>query len=350
MRLKQITYIESGWSLKGLHFKEVSLIVGKNSVGKSKSIQALNQLVYLILQKKAIHEYDNFGYKICFEKKDSELTYSFAYRNGKVYFEHLFDNNKTYIKRNTNYTKFYEEQINPPENCLALNIRRDTILYTEIEEIIRWAENSYSLLFNRIIPGNDNNTSFFSTLSACEDLIPMFEKLNDNQKSNIVKELNNLNYQVDNLEIVKIDEKLKVLHIKEKNVRSFLWEGCLSQGMQRTLFILVFITYIASKKEKNQLLVIDDFSEGLDYDRSIKLGKYIYNFCIENNIQLITSSNDSFLMDVINLKYWNILQRDGEKVTAININNSPEIFNDFEFTGLSNFDLFSSDFITRHKK
>lgn len=55
-------------------------------------------------------------------------------------------------------------------------------------------------------------------------------------------------------------------------------------------------------------------------------------------------------MDVVDLKYWNILQRKGDKVTAINIYNSPELFEDFEFTGLNNFDLFSSDFIARHKK
>ena len=96
-------------------------------------------------------------------------------------------------------------------------------------------------------------------------------------------------------------------------------------------------------------LLIDDLCEGLDYERSTKLGKLVFEYCEKNNIQLIASSNDSFLMDVVDLKYWNILQRDETKVVAINKTNNPELFENFKFTGLSNFDLFSSDFINRHK-
>ena len=53
-------------------------------------------------------------------------------------------------------------------------------------------------------------------------------------------------------------------------------------------------------------------------------------------------------MDVVDLKYWNILRRNGNIVDSINHTTHPELFDDFEFTGLSNFDLFSSDYIARH--
>ena len=96
--------------------------------------------------------------------------------------------------------------------------------------------------------------------------------------------------------------------------------------------------------------MIDDFCEGIDYDRAIKLGKYLYQYCLANGIQLVAASNDNFLMDVVDVKYWNILQRNGDAVTAINIHNNPALFEKFDFTGLSNFDLFSSDFIARYKK
>lgn len=76
----------------------------------------------------------------------------------------------------------------------------------------------------------------------------------------------------------------------------------------------------------------------------------LFDFCTTHHIQLIASSNDTFLMDVVDLKYWNIVQREGSEVTTLNVVNHPEIFNDFAFTGLSNFDFFSSDYITRKMK
>ena len=62
----------------------------------------------------------------------------------------------------------------------------------------------------------------------------------------------------------------------------------------------------------------------------------------------MASSNDSFLMDVVDLKYWNILHRNNNKVEVINKEQHPDMFDRFEMTGLNNFDLFSSDFIARH--
>jgi hypothetical protein len=55
-----------------------------------------------------------------------------------------------------------------------------------------------------------------------------------------------------------------------------------------------------------------------------------------------------FLMDVVDLKYWNVLRRNGQVVTAINAKNHPNLFEDFKFTGLSNFDFFASDYIAQN--
>ncbi len=350
MRLKEITYHEPTWSLNGLYFNEASLIVGKNAVGKSKTIQVLNKLTSVILQQKEIAKFDSFDYKVVFCNNDDELIYRFAYLKGDVYFERLENNRgEVFINRKDNKTIYYKEEINPPSNKLTLNVRRDIMLYPQVEEIIEWASLSYGILFNGINLAIDD-VSPFNIMSKCDNLITMFEKLDDSVKANIQKDLNRLDYKIEKLQVEEVAQKFKILHIKEKNVMNYLWEASLSQGMQRTLFLIILINYISTQKENTRTIVIDDFCEGLDYDRAIKLGKYLYDFCIENKIQLITTSNDSFLMDVVDLKYWNILQRDGGKVTAINTHNSPDLFEDFEFTGLSNFDLFSSDFIARHRK
>ena len=74
----------------------------------------------------------------------------------------------------------------------------------------------------------------------------------------------------------------------------------------------------------------------------------LFKLCEENNIQLIATSNDSFLMDVIDIDCWNVLHRKGKVVSSINIVNNPKLFEDFRYTGLSRFDFFSSDYIDSH--
>jgi hypothetical protein len=52
---------------------------------------------------------------------------------------------------------------------------------------------------------------------------------------------------------------------------------------------------------------------------------------------------------IVDIKYWNVLQREGTIVTTINQQNNPDLFKKFMFTGLSNFDFFASDFITQYQ-
>ena len=110
------------------------------------------------------------------------------------------------------------------------------------------------------------------------------------------------------------------------------------------MYILIYFVYLISQKQP-VTIVIDDLCEGLDYERATKLGQLIFEKCLNTNVQLIATSNDSFLMDVVDLKYWNVLQRDGNVVTAINNQTHEALFKKFKFTGLSNFDFFASDYI-----
>ena len=90
--------------------------------------------------------------------------------------------------------------------------------------------------------------------------------------------------------------------------------------------------------------LIDDIGEGLDYERASNLIKLVIEKAKSNNIQIIMSTNDRFVMNNVPLEYWAIINREGAKVKIFNRNNSNEMFEDFKYTGLNNFDLFSSDF------
>jgi hypothetical protein len=108
--------------------------------------------------------------------------------------------------------------------------------------------------------------------------------------------------------------------------------------------VIIYVEYLISRKRPASI-IIDDLCEGLDYDRATRLGRLIFDKCIDRQIQLIATSNDSFLMDAIDIEYWTILTRQGKTVEAMNRMTNSEIFDRFRFTGLSNFDFFSSDYI-----
>lgn len=58
------------------------------------------------------------------------------------------------------------------------------------------------------------------------------------------------------------------------------------------------------------------------------------------------STNDRFVMNSVPLEEWSVLRREGGKVTVHNYSNSRETFDDFKFTGLSNFSFLELDFLT----
>ena len=125
----------------------------------------------------------------------------------------------------------------------------------------------------------------------------------------------------------------------------------ISSGMLRAFSLLVIIQYLLEEKTGEQKTVlIDDFGEGLDYERATKLAKLVFSKMKQNKIQFIATTNDYFLMNSVEIEYWNILQREWDKVKALNYINSKELFDKFRLTGLNNFDLFSSDFLKKENK
>ena len=122
--------------------------------------------------------------------------------------------------------------------------------------------------------------------------------------------------------------------------------GSMSNDMFRVLYLLVYLHYIASYT--SGVVLIDDIGEGLDYFRSSSLGKKIFAFAQEHGVQMIVTSNDSFLVDTVDLSAWILLKRTGRVVTAISAKTNPEDFNRFRKLGLNNSDLMKTDFLVRY--
>ena len=100
--------------------------------------------------------------------------------------------------------------------------------------------------------------------------------------------------------------------------------------------------------KKATFILIDDIGEGLDFDRSCRLIELIRERARETGSQLILSTNDRFVMNNVPLEEWSVLQRKGSRVKALNVENSRELFEDFKFTGLSNFSFLEMDFANEH--
>jgi ATPase subunit of ABC transporter with duplicated ATPase domains len=117
----------------------------------------------------------------------------------------------------------------------------------------------------------------------------------------------------------------------------------LSQAQQRTLTLLTFLNFLAAESHATTVL-IDDFAEGLDFEHAAALTNLILKGYAASSLQFILTSNDRYVMNAVPLEHWTVLVEEGTITRVFNYQNSKQKFDDFKFTGLSNFDFFSMDF------
>jgi AAA15 family ATPase/GTPase len=357
MRIKSFSYSSDDWVLQKIDLQEVNLLVGKNGTGKSNTLFYINHFVNFILNESedaATSEISNWKiilqidplnfYKYSIDSNLIEDIESFDF-NIKIQNEILLKNENLLINRNTSECEIYSnvtnsfEVVNPPKETLVIHSRRDTKSYPFIEDILNWSKRIFLLNFTKMDEDLD--------LSYRINIPTIFNNLKTEQKSNVLYNFNHIGFSILKIEYTKNMLQEPILLIHDEGFDKPINYISLSQGMQRSLGLLIFIEYLINKTNTATLL-IDDLGEGLDYIRATELGKLIFKVCEENNIQLIATTNDSFLMDVIDIDYWNVLKREGKVVSSINIVNNPKLFEDFRYTGLSRFDFFSSDYIDSH--
>jgi hypothetical protein len=251
------------------------------------------------------------------------------------------------IMRECSSATMYDEQVSPPAGKLLIQVRRDTLRYPEIEEIIRWAEHTSMFVFSNITTSHNSLSPY---VISNEPLLPvMYGKISEEKQKQLLAFMHELGYEIDRIEEYQRENGSKMLHVYERGIENPLTPFELSNGMFRVFCVLLYMLYCSTLADA-RCLIIDDMGEGLDYMRSTRLGKIMFSYCEENHIQLLATSNDSFLMDAVDLQYWNILLRKGGRVYSLNNKNSKELFERFVRTGLSNFDILSSNFIANNTK
>ncbi len=351
LRIKSFIYNEPGWKTgEKIEFQQSNLIVGRNSVGKSQLLKKIILAVKHILQLQEPNKNTSFLVGFEFISADNlPYSYQFAYIEGEVQQEVFYKgNNLEYpiiYRDNSGNCMLNGTKVTPPASKLVVNVRRDIEQFPDIEMLFEWAENTIAISFNELdLYGDDRYDSSFGIRISLYDMV---KALDAESIEHILEKCMQIGYPLKKMEATEIGTFKKVLFY-EDSVNQVLFDRLLSKGMFRVVYVLILIEYL-SMQTYNGTLIIDDFCEGLDYSRSTKLGKLLFRYCEEKKIQLIVTSNDSFLMDVVDMTKWNVLTRKGGTLETLNYENSKSMFDDFAFTGMSNFDFFSSDFIDRYK-
>lgn len=377
MILKSIKYtrlkgLKGEWSIEGrpvdnkfnqwLTFEPINLVVGRNASGKTKTIFAIRQIADLLSGTVNLSQLliKTFTYELKFKNGRKDTYYYLNCKNGKVIQEVLKIGKDVKLDRKKQEL-YYEElgkklSFETDDNLLAIS-RRDSKQQPFFEDLFTWGKNvNYYRFGGQLGKGTflkdanifreGDEIDLKDTEKVAEVFISGKHKFKEDFVNRIINDMAVIDYPIQKIET----KTLKFIPISafgigvlEKDLDEYTDQREMSQGMFRALSLIIQMNY-SILTHKPDCILIDDIGEGLDYDRSKKLIDLIINKAKNTNIQVIMSTNDRFVMNKIPLQYWSIIKRMKNKAVFYNYKNSKQVFDEFAFTGLNNFEFFATDF------
>jgi predicted ATPase len=372
MYLRKFTFRENEgqkieWLIDDVHLGKINLIVGKNSSGKTRTLNALSELVDFLTGIRHVPKIQGH-YRVVFIHEEKEVELLLDYASGVITREELIWQGEQVLERNKEGKGWilYMGNKEPirldfgiPVQTPACYAKRDKLQHPFLEVIYTWAnhvrrfnfsgdlgKNAYELksAFEDIeeINFQDTNNSLVPVLSLGLMQYPTF-------RETILHDMREIGYDLVDLGITHISEKHHSgqdrygVYTTESGLEKQVTQRDMSQGMFRAFSVLVRLNrYIESGN--SGCIIIDDIGEGLDFSRAKLLVNLLVRKAESSGIQLIMSTNDSFIMNAVDIENWAVMQREGNKIHLYNYENSKEIFEDFKFTGLNNFDFYASEF------
>ena len=375
MFLRSLAYSEfkgkrNEWRIEGFDISNINLIVGKNAVGKTRTLSAIFGLAS-ILSGRAKLIFQSGEYYTTFDLDGRTIKYILKFNDTKVFYEEFIENgNQLLIRKKGGKGKIFAKaekkyiHFQSPENQLAVVSRRDSIQHSFLQPLYDWAirTRKYSFggqfgkkLFVNIddklienINDYDDNQTVGIFIKGMDQYKKAFEKA-------IIKDMISIGYNLVQIGVTspegmipKLPRNLVCIAVKEKEIYGPINQLFLSQGMFRALAVIIHINYLLFSR-KPSCILLDDIGEGLDFDRSCRLIDLIINKALKTSIQVIMTTNDRFTMNKTPLQYWSIMSRRGGVCKFYNYQNSRKVFEEFKFTGLNNFDFFATDYIAKIK-
>ncbi len=374
MTLKEFSYSEFDsksprhWELENFALNNINLFVGDNASGKSRTLKYIFLLSRILLSSK--YHLISGNYIAIFEDEGKKLTYELSFKDGKIELEKFYSEESIFVNRsNTGEGEIYNALLKQnvkfriPEEEL-ISTRRDELQFPFLEKLFKWASNIRHFRFSKeeekqrliLIESNRPVTSGHNQNNLANQAIEVFRngkaKYKEEFINKIIADFNIIGYDIKNIDFgtlhsIQIDSpianRVVGLRVFEQDRQGTTDQNEMSDGMFRALSLIIHYNYYQLTKQSLTVLV-DDIGEGLDYARSTKLIKLLIEKSLDSNIQLIMSSNDKFVLNNTDLRYWQVVNRIGNQVKIYNFNNSKEKFENFKFTGLNNFDFYISDF------
>ena len=106
MILKKFEFTEKSeenitWKIKNLNLGNKNLIVGKNAVGKTRTLVFILDFVKLLFASPLLRK-GTFEWKVVFDDNGNNIEYYIKLKNDKIIEEILKRNNENFLKRNEN--------------------------------------------------------------------------------------------------------------------------------------------------------------------------------------------------------------------------------------------------------
>lgn len=361
MILKTVNFYENKgkpdyWAISDVELTAINALVGLNATGKTRLINLVSNLAKVISKKvpKAFNGHWELEFSNDLEKE--LYNYRLEMSQGVVKEEGITKNHKVLLRRSNEDGEIYSHTqrklipFAPPQNELTLHVRRDKKEHPFLEELYEWASNFHSYSFTNqdprhlLVAQSNVPTDMLENLGAVPYLLSEALK-NPDIKKRIIEDFSRIGYPIKNISAEKqtmqgIGVNVLLVVVQEPDLKCPTSQLNMSQGMFSALSLIVIIEHILSTNQQCTI-AIDDLGEGLDFQRSFDLIKLLVEKVRGSNIQLIVTSNNRFLINAVDIKQLNLLEREGHVVRAFNYTNEKKRFDEFELTGLNSFDFFS---------
>lgn len=373
MQLKSIEFrqyegIPSQWTLEDFPLRNINLLVGKNATGKSRTLNIIRALGNLVAGDIKL-QFKSGNYKVTFDKNGEAITYLLQYEKSRIIREKLILGSDIKLDRGRNGAgKIWADKENKmmefqaPDTELACVNRRDEKQHPFFEDLYQWGKASRHYFFGERM-GRDCLAAFVKEseesqldLKDTNLVVKIFSQGKKKFPQRFVQcirsDMGTIGYEINDIKIGSPKSLVfkgpmlqvpKGLILKEEDLPGLTEQPEMSQGMFRALSLIIQLNY-SQLASIPSCILIDDIGEGLDYDRSTALIKLLIKKAKKSSVQLIMSTNDRFVMNNVPLEYWSVVHRLSNKSMVYNYENAREKFEDFELTGLSNFDFFASGF------
>jgi AAA15 family ATPase/GTPase len=380
MRLDLFEYCQdedspNSWQIGECKLGDINLIVGKNASGKSRILNAVNILADLLIGKTVKGNPCKRYWKLIFDSQSSDkIIYVLEIDQDKVIREEFTVGANLRLKRNADsegliWAERLKQNMDfqiPPNQVAALN-RRDLIQHPFLEILYEWAASLRYYRFGTEL-GRESFAIFPSKIEKLKEsidykesdfVVEIFrigqEEFKDKFDAAVKSDMQSIGYNITDIgtqkpsilvhEPMELAREPQLLYVQESDLLIKTEQFMMSQGMFRALSLIIQVNYSLLSK-KPSCILIDDIGEGLDFERASALIKILIEKARKGDVQVIMTTNDRFIMNGVPLEYWSLIDRQSGMIKLHNIQNSREIFEQFAFTGLNNFDFFATEFYT----